>query len=44
MVFQDYARFYDTYYRGKDYAAAVAFVLGLARRFGVEPTPALALG
>lgn len=44
MVFQDYARFYDTYYRNKDYAAEVAFVLGLARRFGVEPARVLDMG
>lgn len=44
MVFQDYARYYDTYYRQKDYAAEVAFVLGLARRFGVEPARVLDMG
>ena len=44
MVFQDYARFYDTYYRQKDYGAEVDFVLGLARRFGVPPARVLDMG
>jgi SAM-dependent methyltransferase len=43
-VFEDYARYYDVYYREKDYATEVAFVLELARRHGLEPRSVLDMG
>jgi SAM-dependent methyltransferase len=44
MVFSDYAQFYDLYYKKKDYAGEVDFVLGLAARFGTNPVSVLDMG
>ncbi len=42
--FSDYAPYYDLFYRGKDYAAEVGFVLGILRDRGCRPGKILELG
>lgn len=44
MVFTDYAKHYDLYYSTKDYSGEVAFLLELARRFGIQPRTVLDMG
>ena len=34
--FKDYALFYDTYYKNKDYSAEIEYIFNLANRFGVK--------
>ncbi|MHA1381462.1 MAG: class I SAM-dependent DNA methyltransferase, partial [Candidatus Helarchaeota archaeon] len=43
-VFEGYARFYDTYYKNKDYNAEVDFVLNLAKKNSIFPHTILDVG
>lgn len=43
-MFDAYARYYDAFYQGKDYAAEAAFVLSRLAAFGCKPGSLLDLG
>jgi len=44
MVFENYAEFYDLYYKDKDYKSEIEFVLDFAAKYGVKPASYLDMG